>query len=47
MQPCISNYYCILYAPNTDSQYVLETVAGFTQIHNVSMGTNIDFELVR
>ena len=47
MQPCISTIICILYTPNTDSQYVLETVAGFTQRHNVSMGTNIDFELVR
>jgi uncharacterized membrane protein (UPF0127 family) len=26
---------------------VLETVAGFTQRHNVSVGTNIDFELVK
>src|SRR5215210_3503652 len=47
MQPCISTIICILYTPNTDSQYVLETVAGFTQRHNVSVGTNIDFELVR
>ena len=38
MQPCISTIICILYTPNTDSQYVLETVAGFTQRHNVSMG---------
>jgi uncharacterized protein len=47
MQPCISTIICILYTPNTDSQYVLETVAGFTQRHNVSVGTNIDFELVK
>jgi hypothetical protein len=25
----------------------LETVAGFTQRHNISVGTNIDIELVR
>jgi len=47
MQPCISTILCIFYTPNTDSQYVLETVAGFTQRHNVSVGTNIDFELVK
>jgi uncharacterized membrane protein (UPF0127 family) len=47
MQPCISTIICILYTPNTDSQYMLETVAGFTPRHNVSVGTNIDFELVR
>jgi uncharacterized protein len=47
MQPCISTIICILYTPNADSQYVLETVAGFAQRHNVSVGTNIDFELVK
>jgi uncharacterized membrane protein (UPF0127 family) len=31
MQPCISTIICILYTPNPDSQYVSETVAGFTQ----------------
>ncbi len=47
MQPCISTIIRILYIPNTVSQYVLETVAGFSPRHNVSVGTNIDFELVR
>jgi len=46
MQPCISTIICILYTPNTGSQYMLETVSGFTQRHNVSVGTDIDFELV-
>ena len=46
LQPCVSVFTCTSYSPDTDSQYVLETVAGFTQRHNVSMGTNIDFELV-
>ena len=31
LQPCISVFICAGYSPNTDSQYVLETVAGFTQ----------------
>src|SRR5215204_5601461 len=47
LQPCVSVFVCPGYAPNADSQYVLETVAGFTQRHNISVGTNIDFELVR
>ncbi|MGI8833206.1 MAG: DUF192 domain-containing protein [Nitrososphaeraceae archaeon] len=46
MHPCISAIICLLYTPNTDSQYVLETVAGFTQRHDLHVGTYIDFELV-
>jgi uncharacterized protein len=47
LEPCPLVFVCPGYAPNADSQYVLETVAGFTQRHNISVGTNIDFELVR
>ena len=47
LQPCVSVLICTSYSPNTDSQYVLETIAGFTQRHNVSVGTHIDFELAR
>ena len=47
LQPCVSVLICTSYSPNIDSQYVLETVAGFTQRHNISVGTNIDIELVR
>ena len=47
LQPCVSVLICTSYSSNIDSQYVLETVAGFTQIHNISVGTNIDIELVR
>jgi uncharacterized membrane protein (UPF0127 family) len=47
LQPCVSVLICANYSTNTDSQYVLETVAGFTQRHNISVGTEIDFELVR
>jgi uncharacterized membrane protein (UPF0127 family) len=38
---------CPNYTPNADSQYILETVAEFTQRYNISVGTDIDFELVR
>ena len=47
LQPCVSVLICTSYSPNIESQYVLETVAGFTQRHNVSVGTDIDFKLVR
>ena len=46
LQPCLSVLVCTNYSPNTDSQYVLETVSGFTQRHNVSVGTHIDFKLI-
>ena len=47
LQPCVSVLICTSYGLDIDSQYVLETVAGFTQRHNISVGTNIDIELVR
>jgi uncharacterized membrane protein (UPF0127 family) len=46
LQPCLSVLVCTNYSPNTDSQYVLETVSGFTQRHNVNVGTDIDFKLI-
>jgi len=47
LQPCASVFICTSYSPSADSQYVLETVAGFAQRHNVNMGSEIDFELVQ
>ena len=47
LQPCVSASICPNYTPNIDSQYVLETVTGFTQRHNISVGNNIELELVR
>jgi uncharacterized protein len=53
LQPCISVVNpaasirnCPIYTPDSDSQYVLETIAGFSQKYNVKIGTNIDFYLV-
>ncbi len=50
LQPCISVLNpaasiqsCPIYTPDKDSQYVLETIAGFSQKHNVKIGTHIDF----
>jgi uncharacterized protein len=47
LMPCPMVLICPSYAPNSDSQYVLETIAGFAQRHNISVGTNIKFELMR
>jgi uncharacterized protein len=42
LMPCPLVLICPSYAPNTDSQYVLETIAGFAQRHNISLGTKIE-----
>ena len=42
LEPCPLAPICPSYSPSADSQYVLETLAGFTQRHNISIGTNID-----
>jgi uncharacterized protein len=47
LQPCVSAFICPDYTPDLDSQYVLETVPGFTQRHNISAGNSIELELVR
>jgi uncharacterized membrane protein (UPF0127 family) len=47
LMPCPLVLICPSYAPNADSQYVLETIAGFAQRHNISLGTTIKFELLR
>jgi uncharacterized membrane protein (UPF0127 family) len=50
LQPCVSILNtgssilnCPTYTPDKDSLYVLETIAGFSQKHDVKIGTNIDF----
>jgi uncharacterized membrane protein (UPF0127 family) len=45
--PASSNLACPIYFPEKDSQYVLETVAGFSMKHNVRLGTHISFELIK
>jgi uncharacterized membrane protein (UPF0127 family) len=47
LMPCPLVLICPSYAPNADSQYVLETIAGFAQRHNISLGATIKFELLR
>ena len=45
LEPCPSRGNCPVYVPDRDSLYVLETVAGFSHRHNVTVGTHVDFQL--
>ena len=52
LQPCVSVsnlgvsvLNCPIYTPDLEAMYVLETVSGFSQRHNIVNGTNIDFSL--
>lgn len=46
LEPCPSRGDCPGYVPDKDSLYVLETSAGFSQRHNVTVGTKTHFQLV-
>ncbi len=46
LEPCPLASICPSYAPNTDSQYVLETVSGFAQRHNIGLGIYIKVDLM-
>ncbi len=46
LEPCPSRGNCPGYVPDRDSLYVLETSAGFSHRHNVTVGTQTDFHLV-
>jgi len=46
LEPCPVRGYCPGYLPDRDSLYVLETSAGFSQRHNVRVGTQIQFHLL-
>ena len=45
LQPCGYGLLCPTYKPSQDSLYVLETVGGFAEKHDVVQGTQIQFEL--
>ncbi|MGI0020187.1 MAG: DUF192 domain-containing protein [Nitrososphaera sp.] len=45
LKPCPSVLDCPNYTPDRNSMYVLETVAGFSERHNVTVGTQAEFEL--
>ena len=45
LQPCTSTLDCPTYSPEKNALYVLETVAGFSERHNVTIGTQTEFEV--
>jgi uncharacterized membrane protein (UPF0127 family) len=45
LQPCGTVVLCPTYRPNDDSLYVLETVGGFAEKHDIVKGTRVEFEL--
>jgi uncharacterized membrane protein (UPF0127 family) len=45
LQPCGTAVLCPTYRPNDDSLYVLETVGGFAEKHEIVKGTQVKFEL--
>jgi uncharacterized membrane protein (UPF0127 family) len=45
LQPCGYGVLCPTYKPGQDSLYVLETVSGFAEKHDVVQGTRVQFEL--
>jgi uncharacterized membrane protein (UPF0127 family) len=45
LQPCGYGLLCPTYEPGQDSLFVLETVGGFAEKHDVVQGTQVQFEL--
>lgn len=45
LEPCASSLDCPNYYPDSEALYVLETVAGFSERHNVEDGTRVEFDL--
>jgi uncharacterized membrane protein (UPF0127 family) len=45
LQPCSFDILCPSYKPNNNALYVLETVAGFAQKHDIVEGTRVEFQL--
>ena len=45
LKPCPSDTNCPKFVPGTDTLHVLETIAGFSNKHDIKIGTQIDFQL--
>jgi uncharacterized membrane protein (UPF0127 family) len=45
LPPCSFGSFCQTYKPNNDALYVLETVAGFADKHQIVKGTRVEFHL--
>ena len=46
LQPCVTEDDCPVYTSDENASYVLETVAGFAEKHGITVGTDLDFEIV-
>lgn len=46
LQPCISFLICTSYSPNDLSQYVLEVNAHYTTKNNITVGDEVEFNIV-
>jgi uncharacterized protein len=42
VEPCPSDTICPQFIPCADALYVLETIAGFSKEHGISLGTKVD-----
>ena len=45
LPPCSLEVLCPTYKPNEDSLYVLETIGGLAEKHDIAQGTRVEFEL--
>ena len=45
VEPCSSDIFCPVFRPDHDSLYVLETIGGFAEMHDIVKGTIVEFEL--
>jgi uncharacterized protein len=45
VEPCSSDIFCPVFRPDHDSLYVLETIGGFAERHDIVKGTIVEFEL--
>jgi uncharacterized membrane protein (UPF0127 family) len=46
LPPCSFGLFCPTYKPNNNSLYVLETIGGFAERHDIVRGTMVEFELM-
>ena len=46
LKPCTMAFYCPSYKPLKESLYVLETIAGFANNHNLKIGDKMEFQLM-
>ncbi|HEY7571296.1 MAG TPA: DUF192 domain-containing protein [Nitrososphaeraceae archaeon] len=47
LPPCTIDLMCPTYSPDRDSLYVLETAANFSERHNVTVGTHVNYHIIR